>query len=134
MRNFLFNALLLANSRNISVIPSEPKYEQLTFIAASAGSTVKLIKTESPTVDGLQYRTSTTNAWQQYNIDTVITLANENDIVQFRNTNNALGKYVSSTFHYVQFVMTGSIKAARKCFIINKLCNCGSSSSLIWFI
>ena len=103
--------LLMANNYTIE--------SDLTFIALQKNSTVKLTKIKQPTVDGLQYRRSLNDEWTPYIIDTVITLSNVNDIVQFRNTKAELGKYVSSTFYYVNFVMTGSIKAARKFVIIN---------------
>lgn len=72
----------------------------------------------SPTVSGLQYRTSTTAEWTNYNINNVIELKKKNDIIQFKNLNTELGNYISSTFSYVQFILTGQIKAKRKCIII----------------
>jgi hypothetical protein len=80
----------------------------LTFIAESAGSTVKLTKSGSPTVDGLQYRMGTSGGWTPYTINTVLTLTNIGDCVQFQNTLEELSK---STSNYVKFVMSGKIAA-----------------------
>ena len=85
------------------------KENNLTLTANVAGSTVKLTSSGKPTVSGLQYRTSVTNPWQNYEINMVITLENVNDYVQFRNVANTLSKSKTS---YVKFVMTGGIKAS----------------------
>ena len=100
----------LADTRGISNIPAswtlKSEYKPLTFTANTAGSTVQLTKTGEPTVSGLQYRTSSSDVWSSYTIDTVITLTNVGDYVQFQNTENALSLGASN---YVRFVMTGSI-------------------------
>ena len=81
----------------------------LTFTAEQANSTVKLTKSGSLTVSGLQYRQSISGDWTPYTIDTVITLANIGDVVQFQNTEQTLS---TSTSNYVNFVMTGLISAS----------------------
>ena len=81
----------------------------LTFTAEQANSTVKLTKSGSPTVSGLKYRQSIRGVWKSYTINTVITLANVGDIVQFKNTEQTLS---SSNSNYVYFVMTGIISAS----------------------
>ena len=53
----------------------------LTFTAEAAGSTVKLTKNGSPTVDGVQYRIGTSGGWSPYTIDTTLTLTNVGDCV-----------------------------------------------------
>ena len=80
----------------------------LTLTAEQAGSTVQLTKTGSPTVSGLHYRLGKSGAWLAYTIGTTITLTNVGDCVQFWNSAESLGL---SSSHYVQFVMTGAIKA-----------------------
>jgi hypothetical protein len=81
----------------------------LTFTADNSNSTIKLSKSGSPVIDGLQYRLNKNDNWQQYTLDTVITLPNVGDYVQFRNTKNELS---TSIFNYVQFKMTGKIAAS----------------------
>ena len=84
----------------------------LTFTAVEANSSVKLTKIGSPTVDGVQYRIGTSGGWSPYTIDTVITLANVGDCVQFQNTLETLGKGFND---YAKFVMTGKIAASGNC-------------------
>jgi hypothetical protein len=79
----------------------------LTFTAEEANSTIKLDSIGSPTVDGLQYRTNNSSSWTKYTIDTVITLPNVGDYVQFQNTKNQLNSYRD----YVKFEITGQITA-----------------------
>lgn len=78
----------------------------LTLKAEQAGSTVRLTKTGSPNVDGIQYRT--TGGWQPYTIGETITLTNVGDFVQFQDLNP--GNY--SDYKYRKFVMTGKIAAS----------------------
>ena len=63
----------------------------------------------TPVVDSLVYRTDSSDAWMDYDVDTVITLANVGDYVQFRNLSEKLS---TSTESYVQFSMTGEIAAS----------------------
>lgn len=106
MSNYLMKMIISSASEAV-----DPWYIPLTFTAEQANSTVKLTKSGSPTVDGLQYRIGTSGEWLPYTIDTVITLANVGDIVQFQNTKEAL----SSNYNiYVKFVMTGKIAASRE--------------------
>ena len=84
----------------------------LTFTAESAGATVKLSKTGLPTIEGIQYRIGTSGGWNPYTIDTVLTLTNIGDCVQFQNTLETLG---TSADNYTSFVMTGQIAASGNC-------------------
>ena len=84
----------------------------LTLTAEEANSSVKLTKNGSPTVDGVQYRIGTSGGWSPYTIDTVITLANIGDCVQFQNTLETLG---TDNSNYAKFVMTGKIAATGNC-------------------
>ena len=82
---------------------------QFTLTAQEAGSTVKLTAKGSPTTSGLLYKTSSDDDFATYTIDTVITLNNVGDYVQFYNTEETLS---SSNANYVKFVMTGKIAAS----------------------
>ena len=105
--NILHNALLASNKNN-----KFDWYTPLTFTAQKAKSTIKLTKIGSPDVNSLKYRTNINNIisdWSTYPIDTVITLTNVGDYVQFKNTKEQLS---TSNNDYVQFVMTGIIAAS----------------------
>ena len=81
----------------------------LTLKATQDGSTVKLTKTKSESPDGA-FQTSRDggNTWEDYTIDTAITL-NTGDEVSFRaKTNRTSGQ---SRFNHFYFVMTGKIEA-----------------------
>ena len=67
MSNYLMKMIISSVSEAV-----DPWYIPLTFTAGSAGSTVKLTKNGSPTIDGLQYRIGTSGEWLTYAIDTVI--------------------------------------------------------------
>ena len=84
----------------------------LTFTAEEVNSSVKLTKNGSPTVDGVQYRIGTSGGWSPYTIDTILTLANVGDCVQFQNTLETLG---TSNSNYAKFVITGKIAATGNC-------------------
>lgn len=75
----------------------------LCFTAVNANSTVKLTKTGSPTVSGLQYKVGN-GSYLPYTIDTVITCSNVGDKVYFRNTENTLS---TDSNNYVKFVTEG---------------------------
>ena len=104
MNNNILHNTLLAITNNYF-----DSNNPLTFTAQTANSTIKLTKTGSPVVNGLQYRTNKTSNWETYTIDTVITLTNVGDYVQFKNTKNQLSTSVSN---YVKFSMTGAIAAS----------------------
>ena len=97
----MINNILIAITNNSDKFDSN---NPLTFTAQEAGSTVKLTATGSPVIDGLQYRTNNAEVWQPYTIDTVITLTNVDDYVQFQNTKEQLSL---DSDNYVQFVMYG---------------------------
>jgi hypothetical protein len=81
----------------------------LTFTNKGENSaTVKLTKTGTPNVDGIQYRLGESGGWQPYTIGTNITLSNVGDYVQFQDLNPG---NISST-NYRKFVMTGRIAAS----------------------
>ena len=103
MSNYLMKMIMSSASEAV-----DPWYIPLTFTAEQANSTVKLTKSGYPTVDGLQYRIGTSGEWLPYTIDTVITLANVGDIIQFQNTNENL----STSSYFVKFIMTGKIAAS----------------------
>lgn len=84
----------------------------LTFTAETAGSTVRLKKTGTPVVSGLQYRTDSSAEFTKYTIDDVITLANVGDYVQFQNTNETLSFGSDSAQNYVQIFVVGSVAAS----------------------
>ena len=127
------------NSRiptNWNVLPSE----DLTLVAAEANSTVKLsvlmfdmsvpssnYQIKSIT-SGIQYRTKGNTNWTNYTLDTIITLTNINDYVQFRNTANELTK--SQDYDHVNFIMTGKIKATGN---IMSMLNYSSSTKAFCF-
>ena len=79
----------------------------LTFKATQDGSTVTLKKSDSPAGD---FKTSRDggNTWEDYTIDTVITL-NTGDEVSFRVKANRSSDRSSQKYFY--FVMTGKIEA-----------------------
>ncbi len=80
----------------------------LTFIAKEANSTIALQRDgELEFENQLMYRTDNNAEWEQYEYDTVITLTNVYDYVQFKN----LGSEFNSESSYAFFVMTGSIDA-----------------------
>ena len=93
------------NPLGISVTERMP----LTFTAVSAGSTVTLNATGSPTVSGLHYRLGKSGIWLPYTIGTTVTLANVGDSVQFWNSATALS---IDTGNFVQFSMSGAIEAS----------------------
>ena len=85
----------------------EDTQNSLTFTATQNSSSVKLNKTGSPTVSGLQYKVGK-GSWQAYTIGTTVSL-NKDEYVKFRNTENTLS---TSTNDYVTFAMTGKISAS----------------------
>jgi hypothetical protein len=84
-------------------------YGSLTFEAKEENASIKLAKTGSPVVDGLQYRMGTTGTWLKYNIDSnhVLKLQNIGDKVQFRNIKNTLS---TSDKDYVKFQINGIVE------------------------
>ena len=82
----------------------------LKFIAKESNSTVKLTRvgsSSSLTNVVLQYSTDGLT-WNNYPLNTVITLSNINNYVLFKGNNTRLG-YDSNNYH--QFVMTGKVAA-----------------------
>ena len=85
-------------------------YTPLTLTADSNSSTVQLTAVGNPTINGLQYRSDSTAQWDTYIVGTTIILSEKGSYVQFQNTQQTLSLSVSN--NYVQFVMTGNIKAS----------------------
>ena len=105
MGTFLKKMMICCDEEKVNMTP-------LTFTAEEANSSVKLTKNGSPTVDGVQYRIGTSGGWSPYTIDTVLTLANVGDCVQFQNTLETLG---TGNSNYASFVITGQIAASGNC-------------------
>ena len=105
MSTFLKKMMICCDEEKVNMTP-------LTFTAEEANSSVKLTRNGSPTVDGVQYRIGTSGGWSPYTIDTVLTLANVGDCVQFQNTLETFG---TSNSNYAKFVMTGKIAATGNC-------------------
>ena len=105
MPSFLKKMIMNCDEEKVNMTP-------LTLTAEEAGSTVKLTKSGSPTVEGIQYRIGTSGGWSPYTIDTVLTLANVGDCVQFQNTLETLG---TDDNNYASFVITGQIAASGNC-------------------
>ena len=85
----------------------QSQLDYLTFIANQENSSIKLTKIGNPNTSQIQYKLKN-STWNTYTIDSIITLSNKNDYVQFRNKANTLS---TSLNDYVQFVMTGEIQA-----------------------
>ena len=79
----------------------------LTFKATQDGSTVKLTRYGSPT-GGFQTSRDGGNTWEDYTIDTAITL-NTGDELSFRAKTNRTS--AQSSAYYFYFAMTGKIEA-----------------------
>lgn len=92
----------------MSAEDSAPDYINmpLTFIAKEANSTVKYQKSASYTPT-LQYRTSNKGEWNNYTFNTVITLTNEGDIVQFQNLTDKNAENYSTNMN--KFICTGKL-------------------------
>lgn len=84
---------------------------ELCFTANTAGSTVALNKTWSPTAVTLETSTDGNNR-NTYTIWNTITLSNIWDKVYFRNTSTTTTGFSVSDSNYYKFVMTGSISAS----------------------
>ena len=104
-------------------IPPQPIDEfidaPLTFIATQNNSSVKLTKTGSPTVNGLQYRINSSDPWSNYEINTEIPL-NENEYVQFQNTENTSDdiRHLSGSSNYGESSHTVSLWHHSPCSIM----------------
>ena len=105
MGTFLKKMMICCDEEKVNLTP-------LTFTAEEAGATIKLTKTGSPTVEGIQYRIGTSGGWSPYTIDTTLTLTNVGDCVQFQNTLETLG---TGNSNYASFVITGQIAASGNC-------------------
>lgn len=83
----------------------------LCFTANTAGSTVALNKTGSPTAVTLETSTDGIN-WSTYTFDNTITLSNIGDKVYFRNKSETTTGFSTAYGTYYKFAMTWSIAAS----------------------
>ena len=96
---------------------AERKYQEmlktpLTFTAEEAGSTIKMVKSDSaPTVYLETSPTGEEGSWSDFNDGTVITLANVGDKVYFRAKQDNW-QFAKDIFEVNNFVMTGKIAAS----------------------
>ena len=96
--------------------------DYLCFTANTAGSTIKLKKSLSPTEVTLQTSTDGTT-WSDYTIGTDITLANAGDKVYFRNASEDVTGITTDSRNYYYFDMSGSIAASGNVMsLIDKSC------------
>ena len=90
--------------------PSVP--DNLTFIALEDNSTVSMSSSGGPSVS-LEYSTDNGETWDAFTVgSTTITLANKDDMVQFRatSTNSAFASSYNTNYNY--FTGTGSLEVA----------------------
>lgn len=102
----------------------EPDY--LCFTANTAGSTVKLNKTGSPTAVTLETSTDG-STWSTYTFWSTITLSNIGDKVYWRNTSETDTRFSVYNGSLYQFVMTWSISWS---WDVNFLLNKNSTTTL----
>ena len=126
-RHYTLSGLLLCLMTLFTLSASaQPDKDYLCFTANTAGSTVKLVKSGSPTAIALEYSTDGTN-WNDYTIgtttSTLITLTNEGDKVYFRNKADEVTGFSTSTSAYYRFIMTQSIAASGNVMsLVDKTC------------
>lgn len=84
-------------------------YKPLKFTANTAGSTIQLGNSGSPSAITLEV-SSNGRPWTTHTVGDTITLTNEGDYVMFRGDNSTF----SSSGKYYKFAMTGSIAASGK--------------------
>lgn len=83
---------------------------ELRFTALENGSEISLttVGSNPPTLSGIQYKVGENGTWQDYTLNDTITL-NENEFVEFKNTENTLS---ISLYNYAKFIMSaGSFRA-----------------------
>lgn len=106
----------------------EPVPPYLCFTANTAGSTVQLTKTWSPTAVTLETSIDG-NTRTTYTIGNTITLSNIGDKVYFRNTSETTTGFSTDTSNYYKFVMTWSIVAS---WDTTSLINKNGTDTLSW--
>lgn len=124
MNVYLWPNQSLMKNAYIGEAPYE--WNELCFTANTAGSTVKLTKTGSPTAVTLETSTNGLD-WSTYTFWTAITLTNIWDKVYFRNTSETTTWFSTSASNYYQFVMTWSISWS---WDINYLLNKNSTTTV----
>ena len=110
MINILHNVLIAITNN------SDDKFDSnnpLTFTAQEPKSIIRLCSylhiDNWLDVDGLQYRTNINDEWSTYTLNTIITLTNVGDYIQFQNTKEQLS---TSADTYIKFDMGGKITAS----------------------
>jgi len=113
------------------VRPSWPDKDYLCFTANTAGSTIKLQKSWSPT--SITLETSKDGlSWNTYTFWNTITLSNVWDKVYRRNTSETPTWFSTSAQNYYQFVMTWSIAWSWDTnFLLSK--NSATAVAAYWF-
>lgn len=86
---------------------SQQQLQPFTLTALQAGSTVTIQMGYSTNLTDLYYRTSKTDPWTLWTKETVITLSEAGDCVQFQNKKN-----VFSDISINKFILTGKIAAS----------------------
>ena len=99
----------------------------LCFTANTAGSTIKLSKTWSPTAVTLETSTDWDN-WSTYTIWDTITLSNIWDKVYWRNASETTTWFSIASASYYRFLMTGSVATS---WDVTSLINKNLSTQLI---
>lgn len=86
--------------------------DNFTFVALEDNSTVRMASSSGPSVS-LEYSTDNGETWNTFTVgSTTVTLANKDDMVQFRatSTNTRFASSYNSNFNY--WVLTGKLEVA----------------------
>ena len=105
----------------------------LCFTANTAGSTIQLTKTSSPTAVTLETSTDG-STWSTYTFGNTITLSNIGDKVYWRNTSETDTGFSLDVNNYYQFNMTWSIAASWDIWYLlnkNSTLSCSSSATFV---
>ena len=97
---------------DVEVTPGQTVPDNFTFVALEANSTVSMSSSSGPSVS-LEYSTDNGETWNTFTVgSTTITLANIDDMVQFRatSTNTRFANSYNSYFNY--WVLTGKLEVA----------------------
>lgn len=114
--SILFKTLTGLNSE-----PEVPEVKPLTLRNIGTNSTtIKISKTGTPYVDGLQYRMEGEESWLPYTIDTKITV-NPNKAVQFQNIRDVLSRRYDHYINITSATSSDKFKLERKFTIYVKL-------------
>ena len=105
-----------------------PENKELCFTANTAGSSIQLHKSNSPTDVTLETSTNWSN-WTTYTFNDTITLSNIWDKVYWRNTSETTTGFTTGTNNYYYFIMTWSIAASGN---VTSLVNKNCTDTLNW--